>query len=326
MKSAQNKSVSNDSRPKVTVKSMSMESVLQWETTLYNLYIKLPDGRFVVVLRKGNTVDRDRLQKYAAKGVTTLFASEFELTDAVGVDESIATEAAKVEALEKVSEAVFDELRVMGVTEASFNHAKAISKAVRGLLYRDPALSEAFDKFQALGREDVRHSLMVSALSTILVSSMDWVKPATHEHVAMGALLHDFGRFMLPKAILEMDPAMLSSNDRKILEGHAEAGRAMLSQLKTVPDDIQMIVAHHHERSDGSGYPSGIKDAYIHPLARVVGLANEIVEHYEADRKAGRTTSTKQIIESLLNAQGSKFNRDLVKSIRVLLEEDMIIR
>ncbi len=305
---------------------MTMESVLQWESTLYNLYIKLPDGRFVVVLRKGNLIDKDRLQKYAAKGVSTLFASEFELTDAVGVDASIAQEAAKLEALEKVSEAVFDELRVMGVTEASFNHAKAISKAVRGMLYRDPVLSEAFDKFQALGREDVRHSLMVSALSTVLVSSMEWVKPATHENVAMGALLHDFGKFMLPKAILDAEPAMLSSNDRKIFEGHAEAGRALLAQVRTIPEDIQMIVAHHHERSDGSGYPAGIKDVYIHPLARVVGLANEIVEHYEADRKAGRTTSTKVLIEGLLNAQGSKFNRDLVKSIRAMLEADMVIR
>lgn len=295
-----------------------MDTVLSWETTPYNLYIKLADGRFLIVLRAGNAIDRDRLAKYSAKGVTTLFASEKELTDAVGAG-LVAADVAKIEALEKVSDAVFDELRLLGVTEASFNHAKAIGKAVRGMIEREPLLNAAFEKFQMLGREDVRHALMVSAVSTVIVSSMEWIKPSTHENVAMGALLHDFGKFTIPADILNADPLTLNTNDRKILEGHAESGRALLAQVKTVPEDVQMIVAHHHERSDGSGYPLGIKDIYIHPLSRVVGLANELVENYEADRKAGRATSLRMLIETLLNSQSTKFNRDLIKSLKTML-------
>lgn len=321
--------MTNEARPKITVKSMTMDNVLGWQTSLYNLYVKLPDGRFVIVLRKGNPVDRERLQKYVSKGVSVLFASDVEIPDGTteaGVNTMSVAESTKFQALEKASEAVFDELREIGITEAAFHHAKTISKAVRSMLYRDPALSEAFDKFQDLCREDVRHSLMVSALSTIIVSSMDWVKPATHENVAMGGLLHDFGRFMLPRDILDAEPSALSSSDRKILEGHAETGRALLSQIKSIPEDIQMIVAHHHERSDGSGYPSGLKDLYIHPLARVVGLANEIVDYYESERDAGRVHEVRFVIESVLNRQASKFNRDIVKSLRAMLETDMIIR
>lgn len=320
---AQNGRVANEARPKITVKSMTMQNVLKWTTAQYNLYVKFPDGRFVIVLRKGHPVDLERLEKYSAKGVSVLFASETELPE--GVTESdVATmsvvESAKFQALEKASEAVFNELRVMGITEAAFHHARTIGNAVRTMLYRNSVLGDAFDKFQDLGSEDVRHSLMVSAFSTVLVSSMEWVKPATHENVAMGALLHDFGLFMLPREIVEADPATLSGNDRKIFEGHAETGRALLSQIKTIPEDIQMIVAHHHERSDGSGYPSGLKDFYIHPLARVVGLANEIVEFYEKERDAGRPQTARFAIEFVLNAQSSKFNRDLVKSLRTLLQ------
>lgn len=321
----QNDAVSAEMRPKVTVKSMTMDAVLKWETTPYNLYIKLPDGRFLIVLRTGNSIDKDRLEKYAAKGVTTLFASEHDLSE-MNASEIAPPDNAKMEALEKLSDAVFDELKSLGVTEASFNHAKAIGKAVRGMLEREPKLSAAFQKFQDLGREDTRHSMMVSALSTVLVSSMDWVKPATHENVAMGALLHDFGRFTLPAEILHADPATLSVQDRKIFEGHAESGRALLAQVKTVPEDVMMIVAQHHERSDGSGYPLGLKDFYIHPLARVVGLANELVEKYEADRKAGRRTSIRILIEGLIGSQASKFNRDLIKSLRAMLDSDVLAK
>jgi putative nucleotidyltransferase with HDIG domain len=320
-----NREVSSEAKPKITVKSMTMDAVLKWETTPYNLYIKLPDGRFLIVLRSGNPIDKDRLGKYAAKGVTTLFASDQDLSE-INASEIAPAENAKIEALEKLGDAVFDELRQLGVSEASFNHAKAIGKAVRNMLEREPKLSAAFAKFQDLGREDTRHSLMVSALSTVLVSSMDWVKPATHENVAMGALLHDFGRFMLPPEILNADPATLSVLDRKILEGHAESGRALLAQVKTVPEDVIMIVAQHHERSDGSGYPLGLKDFYIHPLARVVGLANELVEKYEADRKAGRLTSIRILIEGLIGSQASKFNRDLIKSLRSMLDSDVLAK
>ncbi len=318
-----NNAVKAPPKPKIVVKSLDIAEVLKWTTATSNLYIKLPDGRFLAVVRKGAPVDQERLKKYASKGVTTLFGSEQELADAVAAE--VATIDPKIEALEKVSDAVFDELRVLGVTEATFNHAKAIGKAVRGVMEKDPQLSAAFGKFQTLSREDVRHSLMVSALSTVIASSMDWIKPATQENIAMGGLLHDFGKFMLPHEILDAPLASLSENDRKILEGHAEAGRALLAQLKTVPEDIQQIVAQHHERSDGSGYPLGLKDFYIHPLARVVSLANELVERYEAEMKAGRPTTVRALIETLIATQSSKFNRDLIKSLRDLLDSGKVI-
>jgi putative nucleotidyltransferase with HDIG domain len=312
-------------KPKITVKSIELTEVLKWTTTPYNLYIKLPDGRFLAVVRRAGEVDHERLRKYLAKGVTTLFASEQELVDVVGA-EVTANDFTKLAALEKVSDAVFDELRVLGVTEASFNHAKAIGKAVRGFIDREPQLSTAFQKFQTMNREDVRHSLMVSALSTVIASSMEWVKPATVENVAMGGLLHDFGKFTLPREILDTPLMSLTPNDRKILDGHAEAGRALLAQVKTVPEDIQMIVAHHHERSDGSGYPLGLKDFYIHPLARVVGLANELVEQHEAEMRDGRTTSIRRLVETLISSQASKFNRDLIKSLKSLLDSDILAK
>ena len=85
-----------------------------------------------------------------------------------------------------------------------------------------------------------------------------------------------------------------------------------------IPEDVQMIVGHHHERSDGSGYPFGLRDVYIHPLARVVGLANELVERYEVELKADRETSIQSLVETLILSRPAKFNRDLIKSIRAL--------
>lgn len=313
-------------RAKITVKAVTMEQVCSWETAPANLYMKLQDGRFVAVFRTGNVIDKERLAKYAAKGVTSLFSSEQDLDNMSTTDGAfaVATTNSKVDALEKISQTVFDDLLALGVSEASYNNAKAVSKVVRSMIDKDPKLSDAFTKFQEVGAEEVRHAMMVSAMSTILCSSMDWIKPATFESLALGALLHDIGMLSLPKDIQTGDVAKMSPNDRKLFEGHGEAGRALLSQLKSVPDDVVMIVAHHHERSDGSGFPLGLKDVYIHPLARIVGLANELVERYEEDRATGKATTVRLLVEGLIVSQGSRFNRDVIKSLKTLLASDAL--
>ncbi|MDZ4081489.1 MAG: HD domain-containing phosphohydrolase [Bdellovibrionales bacterium] len=318
--------MSGSGRAKITVKAVTMEQVCSWVTAPTNLYMKLQDGRFVTVFRTGNVIDQDRLAKYSSKGVTTLFSSEQDLDNMSTADGAfaVATTNSKVDALEKISQTVFDDLLSLGVSEASYNNAKAVSKVVRSMIDKDPKLSDAFTKFQEVSGEEVRHAMMVSAMSTVLCSSMDWIKPSTFENVALGALLHDIGMLSLPKDIQTGDVAAMSPNDRKLFEGHGEAGRALLSQLKTVPDDVVMIVAHHHERSDGSGFPLGLKDIYIHPLARIVGLANELVERFEEDRVAGRATSVRFLVEGLIAAQASKFNRDVMKSLKALLASDAL--
>ncbi len=305
-----------------SVKSISIETAMTWDTAPFNLYIQLPDSRFLALFRTGNPIDRVRLQKYAAKGVTTLWSSEQELADAISAElGSVGAGGTdpRMEVLTKLSVAVFDQLARLGLSEESFNHAKAVGKVVRSVLEKDPKLSDAFLKFQTMQPDQVRHSLMVSALATVLANGMEWIKPSTIENIGLGALLHDIGKLTLPAEILNADPGMLSPTDRKILEGHCEAGRSILSGLKTVPEEVYMIVAHHHERADGSGYPQGLKDIYIHPLARVVAIANEIVDRYERDQKVGRQTSIKALVEATLAASASRFNRDVVKALQKMV-------
>lgn len=305
--------------------SISIDEAIGFQESPHNLYIKLADGRFLLILRKGTKPDVDRLKKYQLRGMATLFASEREIKDAVTNEAAQFAVAPRLEAIGRLSNVVFDELRRMGLSEESYNHAKAVGKAVRTVLEKEPKLSEAFLKFQEMHPNEVRHSLMVSALSTVLASGMDWIKPTTLENLGLGAVLHDVGKLYLPKEIADADPGMLSAADRKILEGHCESGRAMLSQLKTVSEDVCMIVAHHHERSDGSGYPLGLKDHYIHPLARVVALANEIVDRFEREQERGQTNvSIKALVEATLNSSASKFNRDVVKAIQKMLASESL--
>jgi HD-GYP domain-containing protein (c-di-GMP phosphodiesterase class II) len=67
----------------------------------------------------------------------------------------------------------------------------------------------------------------------------------------------------------------MSMDEIKMLETHPTRGAEILSRLSTVPTDVLQIALQHHERDLGTGYPSGVKKGKTHPLARLVGVADE---------------------------------------------------
>lgn len=91
--------------------------------------------------------------------------------------------------------------------------------------------------------------------------------------IAIGALLHDVGKTMVPKEILTK-PGRLTHDEFEVMKMHARYGFDVLRNLHS----ISLLVAHcafqHHERIDGSGYPRGLVDFEIHPFAKIIGVAD----------------------------------------------------
>jgi putative nucleotidyltransferase with HDIG domain len=79
-----------------------------------------------------------------------------------------------------------------------------------------------------------------------------------------GFLLHDIGKVGVPDAIL-FKSAPLSSEERACVAAHAEIGAAILRHVDFL-DEATLIVRHHHERWDGTGYPDRLEGDQI-PLA-----------------------------------------------------------
>src|SRR5207248_5000794 len=74
--------------------------------------------------------------------------------------------------------------------------------------------------------------------------------------IRLGALLHDIGKIGIPEAILHK-PGPLSEEEWTIMRRHPEIGRQILEQIGGIFQCLAHIVAAHHERWDGRGYPSG---------------------------------------------------------------------
>lgn len=101
------------------------------------------------------------------------------------------------------------------------------------------------------------------------------------EYVHLFAPLHDIGKVGIPDAVL-LKPGKLMGEEWEIMKGHVEIGEAIVANIGqeigmggTLPSRVMhSIVATHHERCDGSGYPRGLKGAEIPIEGRIVAVAD----------------------------------------------------
>lgn len=84
------------------------------------------------------------------------------------------------------------------------------------------------------------------------------------------AILHDIGKVAISESILNK-PGKLTGEERAVMQRHSEFGWAI---LRVVPgfERVSLVVLHHHEAYDGSGYPAKLKGSEIPISARIVAL------------------------------------------------------
>lgn len=91
-------------------------------------------------------------------------------------------------------------------------------------------------------------------------------------HLLLASYLHDIGLLGLPHRLLDSG-IPLDAESYRLVQNHARLGASLLepfSFLRTA----SVIVAHHHERWDGTGYPYGIRGPFIPLEARILSVAD----------------------------------------------------
>ncbi len=95
------------------------------------------------------------------------------------------------------------------------------------------------------------------------------------ELLRIAGLVHDIGKIGVPEAILTKS-GKLTPEEYEEMKRHAQHSREILSKIEFAEDlqGLDFIAASHHEKLDGSGYPSGLTDAQIPLSARILTVAD----------------------------------------------------
>jgi putative nucleotidyltransferase with HDIG domain len=127
------------------------------------------------------------------------------------------------------------------------------------------------------GESTYSHPMNVAVLSMILGKEAQ-LSVQEMTVLGLGALFHDIGKERLPKKLLKKR-GELTRPEQELLEQHPVYGAAMLADIEAFPPGAAQVVAQHHERMDGSGYPKGLGADGIDRLARMVAIADAYDNH-----------------------------------------------
>lgn len=130
--------------------------------------------------------------------------------------------------------------------------------------------------------------------------------------LALGGLLFDVGKTLLPERLLQMDEDALSGHEREQLQGHVREGLAILKNTPGITPSVLEMVATHHERHDGSGYPGGLKGTAIPMGGRILGIV-DTYDTLTAPRRDAPGQSPHQAVGALYQARGTLFQPELVE-------------
>lgn len=128
--------------------------------------------------------------------------------------------------------------------------------------------------------------------------------------VRLGFLLHDIGKWQVPREIIQK-PGPLDERELQIMRLHPVAGVQMIADVEVLEPAFD-VIRFHHEKWDGSGYPSRKKGEDIPLAARIFAIA-DVFDALTSDRPyRARAFTLEEAIEIVREGAGTHFDPHLV--------------
>lgn len=153
------------------------------------------------------------------------------------------------------------------------------------------------------------HSVNVGVLSIITGISVGLNKVELVE-LGMGAILHDIGKMLIPKEILNK-PGILTDEEFNIIKKHTVRGFEVLSKIKDVSLKAANVALYHHERYDGKGYPEMLESKDTHIYSKIVAIA-DVFDALTSDRVYSKKISPYKAMEYIISMSEAHFDRVVI--------------
>jgi putative nucleotidyltransferase with HDIG domain len=162
------------------------------------------------------------------------------------------------------------------------------------------------------------HSQRVQGSALALAKEAGITDGPTLDALSGAALLHDIGKLGIPDFVLQK-PGPLTRNEYEQVKQHAIIGADILTAA-AFPAALALIVRHHHENWDGTGYPDRLRGSAIPLGARVLA----VVDCYDAltsDRPYRRALSHGSAIAMIHERRGTMYDADIADAFLRIVQE-----
>jgi PAS domain S-box-containing protein len=139
------------------------------------------------------------------------------------------------------------------------------------------------------------------------------------EAIRIAGNIHDLGKICVPAEILSKPTYLITNNEFAIIKTHSQVGYDILTE-SNLPSSVDQIVLQHHERMDGSGYPTGLKGKDIILEARILAVA-DVVEAMASHRPYRPAHGIGTALQEIAKNRGILYDSKVVDTCLKLFTE-----
>jgi len=206
-------------------------------------------------------------------------------------------------------EDTLSEVRTGG--EPDFDQGRLFAERMHTDLLRDNSLvnrclepHESYD----LASHCVNVAVLGGKIALGMVSDIEDAVEVIH-----AGLLHDIGMARLPKEMLRKQGTW-SEKEREALQQHPIYGAEILERCAPRCEWLKRAVLQEHERARGQGYPYGLRDEDLDPIARILGVA-DVFEALAHPRTYRSPYTALQALERVVGMQEEYFSPQVVSAL-----------
>lgn len=214
---------------------------------------------------------------------------------------------------EQVKLKVFYETTVGDITKVGVNDVLPRMKNLRDKILHDYA--EIMDnavyssQLRLIGEYERSHAINVALLTNALARKLGKTEDFVSD-ITMAALLHDIGKSCLPQSILDKQQGM-TMQEQKLYQAHTKIGYNIIKNKMNLNERIAKVALEHHEKNDGTGFPSGKSGDSISLEAQIVSLCNYF-DNLVFNKTAHKVYNTKEALKYMLELGSKNFATDIL--------------
>lgn len=306
----------------------------------FDVYIERAQGKFTKIFHCDQALDVNQIKRYHdEKNVKFFYVhNSAKMTYSHYVEKLLEASLAEPAKLTpKAMRSILNEMVSISLesiytkTEVDQKGIQFAATAVKGCTQ---LLEQDFDglcrimKLLSSRPYSLKHSFMVSIFSLLLARGLDYESERTLLNLGIGALLHDIGMTRIRQELVSKED--LTSEEFKEIKEHTHLGVRIIDGIKKgITSEIRAIILQHHEQPNGYGYPNGLIDREIYPLAKIVTIADVFSSLITESPYARSPMSSPQALRSMHEERG-RFDPHFLKVFTKIIlpkesnEEDLV--
>lgn len=296
----------------------------------FDIFIRLSAAKYLKIAHKNTILQVENLITYKEKGITHLYILREDFGSLVGFnlqltnlikDNTNISKEKKINFIKYTGETILENCFINGLDDMAFKEAKSFLDATINVISESDSMVDLLNLLNKHSNFIYAQSVGVAMYSVMIATKMGINSSQTMFKLCMAGMFHDIGKKEIQTEILEKARILMSSQERVSFESHVTRGIEILEDLRTVPSDVIQMIYEHHEDCVGQGYPRAISKNELHPLSKILILANRFADITIRSASLKQPMTAPIAVYHLETTGLERFDKNVFEALKALVKK-----